>query len=243
MALHGSTEKGSTKVGERGSRRRKIFALGAAGAVLGIGVTATLAAWTDTEWVFGGDGAGGPGVGTSTFEVLQNTVAPYDDPADWVNEDENPGGEIEFGLEALDLTPGESVYAAFALQTSDSSLAGDVLLQAAVPADDIVQDDPDGTLYESLVFRAVTDDAAFDCDVDAFAELPGDPDLFAAGPLATTGGDSEQVLLGEADSTQYYCFEVTLPALAPGEDGEELMGLSLAPAWQFVAESAGPLVP
>ncbi len=53
--------------------RRRIFAVAAGGAALGVGVAATLAAWTDTEWVFGGNGAGGPGVGTSTFAIEQNT--------------------------------------------------------------------------------------------------------------------------------------------------------------------------
>jgi len=52
--------------------RRRIFAVAAGGAALGVGVAATLAAWTDTEWVFGGDGTGGPGVGTSTFAIEQN---------------------------------------------------------------------------------------------------------------------------------------------------------------------------
>lgn len=231
MALHGSTEKGSMKVGEKGSRRRKIFALGAAGAVLGIGVTATLAAWTDTEWVFGGDGAGGPGIGTSTFEVLQNTVAPFDDPADWVNEDENPGGEIVFGLDALDLSPGDSVYAQFALQTSDTSIAGDVTLQPAVLAD-IAQDADAETLLDALAVRvSTTTDVLEDCDVDAFA--PG-ATVIADGPLSTTGGSAAQDLAAAAGSTQYYCFEVTLPEDA---DGEELMGLEVAPAWQFIGES------
>ena len=54
--------------------RRKVMAVAAAGLVLGVGASVTLAAWTDTEWVFGGNGAGGPGVGTSTFEVQQSTL-------------------------------------------------------------------------------------------------------------------------------------------------------------------------
>ncbi|NYD68726.1 SipW-dependent-type signal peptide-containing protein [Agromyces atrinae] len=221
--------------------RRRVFAIAAGGAVLGLGVTATLAAWTDTEWVFGGDGTGGPGIGTSTFEILQNTVAPFDDPADWVNEDANPGGEITFGVDALALSPGVSVYAAVALQTSDSSLAGDVLLQSAVPAAGIAQDDPGDLLYDALEVRVATDDALFDCDLTAFSGAPGAPGVIADGPLATTGGAAEQSLLALAGSTQYYCFEVTLPAgftPAPGSTLDDYMGRTFAPAWVFDGETA-----
>ncbi|MFB2555604.1 SipW-dependent-type signal peptide-containing protein [Herbiconiux liangxiaofengii] len=236
MTSHRSEASRST-----GTARRKVFALAAGAAVLGIGATATLAAWTDTEWVFGGDGAGGAGIGTSTFEVLQNTVAPYTDPDDFVNDEANPGGEITFGLDALSLSPGDSVYAGVALQTSDTSLAGDVLLQAAVPAATIVQDDPDGLLYGALDVRVATDDAAFTCEVGAFSGAPGAPAVIADGALDSTGGSAEQALGAEAGSTQFYCFEVTLPdglTPAPGFTLDDYMGLTFAPAWEFEAETA-----
>jgi len=223
----------------RRATRRKIFALAAGGAVLGLGVSATLAAWTDTEWVFGGNGTGGPGIGTSTFEVQQNTVPPFD-TGTWTDEEENPGGEIVFSLGALALSPGDAAYAPVALRTSLTSVAGDVELQPAVPAAGVTVTDPDELLLAALAVRVVTDDVAFTCDATAFSGAPGAPEVIADGPLLTSGGTAAQSLLAEADSTQYYCFEVSLPdpfVPAAGSTVEDYMGLSAAPAWQFAATS------
>lgn len=227
---------------KRASTRRKVFAIAAGGAALGIGVSATLAAWTDTEWVFGGDGAGGPGVGTSTFSVQQNTVPPFAGGT-WTDEADNPGGEIVFantGIDATELTPGDEVYAAVALRASPDSVEGDVTLRPAVSAAGIVTDDPAGLLFDALEVRVATDDVAFTCDATAFSGAPGAPVLIADGPLATTGGAATQTLAAAAGSTQYYCFEVELPdpvPLAPGTTIDDYMGLSVAPAWEFLAES------
>lgn len=222
----------------RASTRRKVFALAAGGAALGLGVTATLAAWTDTEWVFGGDGTGGPGVGTSTFSVEQNTVAPFT-ADDWVNEPANPGGEIVFGPDAIDLTPGDSVYAAVALRAAPDSIAGTVELQAAVPAAGIAVDDPAGLLFDALQVRVAASETAFTCDATAF-DAGSTADLIADGPLASTGASATQALDAAAGNTQIYCFEISLPdplTLAPGTTIDDYMGLTAAPAWEFQAES------
>lgn len=222
------------------SRRNKTFAILAGGTLVGVAVTATLAAWTDTEWIFGGDGTGGPGIGTSTFEVQQNTVAPFTDADDFVDAETNPGGEITFGLTALSLSPGDAVYAAMSLQTTSDSISGDVELQPAVPADGIVQDDPDDLLFGTLDVRVATSDTAFGCDVDAFVGGVGDPSVIAGGDLDSTGGSAEQALAAESGSTQFYCFEVSLPddpTLPAGVELEDLMGLTFAPAWEFASES------
>jgi len=224
---------------KRAATRRKIFAIAAGGAALGIGVSATLAAWTDTEWVFGGDGAGGPGIGTSTFSIQQNTVAPFA-AGTWTDEADNPGGEIVFGPDALDLSPGDPVFAPVALRTSATSVAGDVELQPAVPAAAVTTVDPAGLLFAALEVRVVTDDAPFTCDATAFSGLPTAPTLIADGPLAATGGNAVQALAAASGSTQYYCFEIELPdgfAPAAGASVEDYMGRDVAPAWQFIAES------
>ncbi len=218
-------------------RRRRILAVVGGTAALGIGVGATLAAWTDTEWVFGGDGTGGPGIGTSAFNVEQNT-SPTVAAAAWTDESDNPGGEIVFSLGASALTPGDSVYAAVALRTAADSIEGDLTLQPAVAAAGIAVDDPGGLLFAALDVRVATDDAAFTCDASAFT---GAPTVIADGSLATTGGASSQTLAAESGSVQYYCFEVTLPAgltAPPGGEIEDYMGRTIAPAWEFQAESA-----
>lgn len=230
----------------RRTTRRKVFAITAGAAALGLGVTATLAAWTDTEWVFGGDGTGEPGIGTSTFSVQQNTVAPFA-AGTWADEPDNPGGEIVFeatGLDAGSLEPGNSVYAAFALRTAPGSVAGTVDLQPAVPGTGIgdpTVDDPAGLLFDALEVRVVTDDLPIAvCDAGAFSGAPGAPTLIASGALGGAGGTVVQSLAAAAGSTQYYCFEVTLPdplVLAAGTTLDDDMGLSVAPAWEFQAES------
>ncbi|MEV8273314.1 SipW-dependent-type signal peptide-containing protein [Microbacterium sp. NPDC077184] len=222
---------------ERRTVRRRIFAIAAGGAALGLGVAATLAAWTDTEWVFGGDGAGGPGVGTSTFAIEQNTDAPtFDGP--WDDEPENPGGEMVFSavdILGTDLSPGDSVYASVALRTKATSIAGDVELQPAVPAAGIPADDPDGLLFAALDVRVATSATAFACDATAFT---GGATIIADGDLASTGGDSAQALAAASGSVQYYCFEVTLPESVNDEDDPSIyMDRAVAPAWEFVATS------
>lgn len=219
--------------------RRKVMAIAAGGLVLGVGASVTLAAWTDTEWVFGGNGTGGLGIGTSTFEVEQATDEEF---AEFENLENNPGGEIVFTPDALDLTPGDVVYASVALRTASESLAGQVLLQPAVAAAGIgnpAVDDPGNVLAGALDLRVATDDAPITCGPGAFG---AGATIIVDGPLAT-GGSAEQTLAANATSTQFYCFEITLPALADGDDGADLMGRTIAPAWAFNATSLEPTAP
>ena len=220
---------------KRGLNKRKIFAIAAGCAAIGIGATATLAAWTDSEWVFGGNGAGGPGIGTSSFSVQQST----DGGVTFTDEAANPGGEIVFAPDALALTPGDSVYAGVALRTAANSVAGDVTLQAAVAATGIATNDPANLLFNTLDVAIVTDDADFDCDASAFA--PGSTaTLIGAGDLNATGGASAQALAAAAGSTQFYCFQIQLPDPLPATPGgaADFMGRTVAPAWEFAAISS-----
>jgi predicted ribosomally synthesized peptide with SipW-like signal peptide len=229
---------------KRALDKRKVFAIVAGCAAIGIGATATLAAWTDSEWVFGGNGAGGPGIGTSTFEVQQNTNAAGGFPAaSFTDEEENPGGEIVFVADALNLTPGDSVYASVALRAAPGSVAGDVELQPAVPAVGITPDDPAGLLFETLEVAIATDDSSYTCAASAFAGGAGAPTVIGDGPLDSTGGDplAPEPLEADAGSVQYYCFQITLPDPLPLTGGltiEDFMGLSVAPAWEFAAISS-----
>ncbi len=221
----------------RSATTRKVFAVGAGVAALSLGITATVAAWTDNEWVFGGNAAGdGPGIGTSTFEVQQNTDPAFDGAA-WTDEEANPGGALTFGVDALALTPGDSVYAPVALRTTSDSIGGEVTLQTAVAAAGITADDPVGLLWDALDVRVATvaDDDAFTCDADAFSA-----GVIMDGDLGTAVATGPQLLAAASGSTQYYCFEITLPdplPVAPGGNAEDYMGLTVAPAWQFEAES------
>lgn len=220
----------------RDSTKKKVIAIAAGCAVLGLGATATLAAWTDTEWVFGGDGNGGAGIGTSSFSIQQSR----DGGNTWDDQPDNPGGEIEFAPDALDLTPGDSVYAGVALRTAAGSDAGDVTLQSAVAAAGIPFSDAGNLLFNALDVAIVTSATNFDCDEDAFA--PGSPaTLIGAGDLGVTGGAGPQTLAANSGSIQYYCFQILLPdpipVVAPNTP-EDYMGRTVAPAWEFVGISS-----
>ena len=158
MATHTSDRKRSV--------RGKIMAILAGGAIIGLGTTATLAAWTDTEWVFGGNAAGnGPGLGTSNFEVEQNvTASPYNVDGFLQNET-NPGQALTFGLDALSLELGQSVYAPVALRTVAGSGAGALTLQAAVAVDAtvITANDTNDVLWNALQVRVWASATSFSC--------------------------------------------------------------------------------
>jgi len=224
-------------IAARGSRGTKFFALAAGGALVVGGLGYTLASWTDTEWVFGGNaGNGTPGMSTSTFEVEQNVSVPYDAAAFLQNETD-PGQGLQFSLSALALSPGDATYAPVVLRTTTDSLAGDVTLQPAVPATGLAVTDAEQTLWNALHVRAATTtDASAACDASAFTPAT----IVADGALGTTGGSTTQHLQGDGGSTQEYCFEVSLPAnpvLPAGVSIADLQGRSAAPAWQFAAES------
>ena len=219
------------------SRRRKFFALAAGGTLVVAGAGYTLASWTDTEWVFGGTGDGAPAVGTSRFEVEQNVVAPFLE-AGFVQAESNPGQSLGFDVGALALSPGDAVYADVALRTTAGSVAGDLLLQPAVPSATSTVVDPGGALWGAMELRVATAaSATATCSAAAFVG----PAVVVDGALATTGATVAQTLAASSGSVQAYCFEISLPESPTLPDGvtlDALQGRTAAPAWQFAAESA-----
>jgi predicted ribosomally synthesized peptide with SipW-like signal peptide len=234
------------------SKRQKTMAVLAAGLVLGLGATMTLAVWNDSEWVTGGADTNGdgiadtPGIGTSVFEVGQNTTSPYS-AAGWVDREVAPGGALNFSIDALSLAPGGVVYAPVSLRTTDASVAAaNIALSGAIPATLATPaDDEDGLLFAALDLRVVVAttaeaDTPAACDASAF---DGDSTYIVGGaatfPALGTAGTNPVApapaidLAATGDDKLDYCFEVTLPADAP----DTLQGLSVAPAWQFIADS------
>ena len=226
------------------STRQKAFAVLAAGLVLGVGATVTLAVWNDSEWVVGGtagvDGdPGTPGVGTSTFEVQQNTSVDFDADA-WTDEETNPGGSLTFTTGALTLTPGDAIYAPVSLSTTDGSVAApSVRLSGAVAATNIPTDDPGDLLTAARELRVVVATGARDADPAACTAA-------AFGPAATyvvgtadaaaglaTASTVVSALAADSGDQLNYCFQVSLPDDAP----DTLQGRAVAPAWQFVSAS------
>lgn len=217
---------------------RKIAAIAAGALVVGLGATYTLASWNDTEWVWGGAAGNGPGVGTETFEVLQNTTNAYVDlPANWVNRETKPGDPLRFSPGALSLTPGDQIFAPVALRSDANSLAATVQLSAAEKVTTTPATVDAGDLLWSAVlvdvYTATGATAPSACTPAAFAAT-GWTQIVTNQPLSTaTAATGTQGVDANGASTQHYCFVLELPTGSP----DTLQGRTIAPAWKFDSAS------
>lgn len=203
------------------SRAQKIAAVAAAGVVLLGGATITsLAAWTDNEYVVGGFDDQ-PGIGTSTFEVEQNTI----EPAAWAQHEEvvGPYGVVDFGLGALSLSPGASVAGWVQLRTTvDTDVDGTVTLEGAF--DD---DNSSPELFAALTYGAAIVATPADCDVDlVFTE--GNT-IAAQGSALSADGANTFDIIAAAHPIVNICFVVTMDDDAP----DTLQGETTSPVWNF----------
>ncbi|MCU1528653.1 MAG: putative exported protein [Frondihabitans sp.] len=225
------------------STRGKIFAILSAGLVVGVGATMTFASWTDTEWAFGGNGAGGPGVGTSSFSVEQHAgsgaVATVNALTGFANFTTNPGDPLTFSPGALSLSPGDVTYAPVALRTTSTSVQGTLQLEAAVPAANLTTPvvDPGSLLFNALTVNVSyftttgTATNAPSCDAAGFATYT--PIVLTGAGLGAVPATGTQAVAAASGSTVHYCFQISLPAGAPAT----LEGRTAAPAWLFSAVS------
>ena len=202
---------------ERGQRRRKIQALAAGGLVLGVGATATLAAWTDQETTAGSFASG-------EFALESNTVG-----AQWASTE-------KMGFQNIKLAPGQSVYAPVVLRSSpETTVDGEVTVSGTGQADG---------LNPSLRFRAVTVDpvenaAALNCTADTFSSASGYVFGSKDGYVSMSGdvqSDSLQALASHQSETIAYCFEVQLDP----EANNDTQNLTADYSWTFNAQSVTP---
>ena len=111
---------------QRPSGRTRRTAAIAAGALcrcpVGLGANTHSRLWNDSEWVWGG-ADGDPNVGTSKFNVQQNTSVPYVGTS-WGDFDVNPGDELTFTAGALTLSPSDTIYAPVALWIGQQRIGG-----------------------------------------------------------------------------------------------------------------------
>ena len=180
-------------------RNRRIKAILAGGLVFGIGATATVAAWTDTETANGSFAAG-------RFNIELSV-----DGENWTN---NP----TMTFNATNMYPGATVYAkVFVKTTSNTTMKGDVKVSGSGI------DNPGAGIGNTLTYRAVTSSTTvggmkgFTCGEASFT---GSPTYVLGGaariPLKTgVESGSTQSLSSAAGSVQAYCFEVALPDTTP----------------------------
>ncbi len=198
--------------------------------MLGVGAAVTIAAWTDTEWVFGGTDTGAP-IGSTSFEVQQNVYDGGDGAAQFVDRETQSGaGGLNFTVTAGSLPPGVTVYAPMQLRTTAGSIAGAVVLNAGVDGSEVPT-----ALFAALTYHVKTGVAQTACNSVGMAGTAGD--LVPVGsPLATAGTVPFAVPAGVAGApgaSVDLCFALTLPMDVP--DG--LQGLLATPVWSFTSTS------
>lgn len=217
-------------------RRGLVRALLAGGLVLGVGSAATLAAWTDTEWVFGDGSADGgvSGVAASVFEVEQNVWDGAGGAARFVDRETRPaaGGLVFSPLQAQALSPGDLVYAPMQLRTKVGSAAADVTVAPAVLAGG------SQTFFDALRYSVRSGVTKEECGDAAFTGATALGTPLVTSSALSTGSATGALQLGAATATTAgapvdLCFAITLPGGSP----DSLQGLGATPVWSFTGQS------
>jgi predicted ribosomally synthesized peptide with SipW-like signal peptide len=217
MYAHAETDADTTAelaaTPERKRRRsRMIRAILAGGLVLGVGAAVTMAAWNDSEFVTGTFTAGTFNMQGSTTDGTTFTDHPVGAP-----------GTLTFTVSPLLLSPGDTVYAPFAVR-----LAANTTNDANV----VITGTTTTGVVTNLTYE-VDRTTAFTCGsgtVDS-TTIP----LIAAGTAVTTAPANTFALnqgapVTSAGATQFLCFKVTAGALlTQGQTGTV--------TWQFTASS------
>jgi len=192
----------------RQARSRRFRAILAGGLVLGVGAAVTLAAWNDSEFAQGTFTAGQFNLEGSTDGTTYTEHAVIEDAA-----------ELGFTIDPTNLSPGDSVTAAFAVRLDATTTTPADLLITASPAT--------GSILPNLTYQ-LDQTTAFGCD------LAGSENLVTAGtaidavvaPPAIELADGADV----AGAPAYFCFTVTAGA---GLEQEQ----TGTATWQFAATS------
>lgn len=196
----------------RGTRGRKVRALLAAGVVLGVGATATLAAWNDSEFVDGDFAAGSFNLEGSSDGTSYTDHAEAGDAA-----------ALAFELNPTNLSPGDVVHAPYAVRLAAGTTTGATVALTGVT----------NTGTVTNLTYTVVQTTSMTCNAEAVA---GGTMLVPAGTAMSSVGTPDTFTLaqGTADATAgdpaYLCFAVTAgEGLEQGQNGTA--------TWQFQATS------
>lgn len=150
-----------TSSAAKGLRRRRIYAVLAGGLVLGVGTAVTLAAWNESEFA------------KSTFTAGSFVFQGSTDGTAFADHASEAGAaDLTFLVNPTNLSPGDTVYAPYAVKLTGSS-AADLTQTVAIASG--------GTLVAAdLAFDAVAT-TAFGCDATAFAAGTAIPTSITAG--------------------------------------------------------------
>lgn len=212
-------------------------ALLAGGLVLGLGAAATLAAWTDNEWVFGGSGSGDgtePRTpGTGIYRMQQNTWTGIAGAANWTDEPDANGGALTFTVAPEKMVPGKTVYSPMQLRAVAGSEALDVSLAEGIQS--ALNQGPDNStaLYGALrygLYKGVDKAACEAGTVSGGGVVVAENSVLTATSAGTfplaAGADADT-----AGAPENLCFALTLPSTASAD----LQGLNTVPVWRFTS--------
>lgn len=209
--------------GKRASKRRlrsrRIAAVLAAGAVLGVGAIGTIAAWTDNEEATGSFGA-------SIFDTESQSAGS---PA-YASRPTAPGNVLTFNATAM--SPGVSSYAYLNIRTTAATTVGGTVALTAIT--------PTGALAPALEYRMVRMASASPTSTCAAAAFGGTPVFIAGGAssyLAVTQVPASPIastLLAAAGTPLGFCVEVRVQSTA----ANSYQGATATVQWSFTATSA-----
>ncbi|WP_263118444.1 SipW-dependent-type signal peptide-containing protein [Cellulomonas sp. RIT-PI-Y] len=222
-----------TTVDHRDRRRRsgsRLRAGLAAAGVLGVGAAVTLAAWTDTEWIFGGADGDTP-IGTSVFEVEQNV---YDGESFQNRETAASAGRLDFTVAAASLSPGAVIYAPMQLRAAPGSIGGTAVLNGAVAGAGTSTE-----LFDVLTYHVRSGVPQASCNDAGIAAGTGTEIVPVASALTANGTEGITILAAPDDTTGGtpvdLCFQITMPDTSTAAT---LQGQTVTPVWNVVTTSS-----
>lgn len=194
------------------SRRRKVLAILAAGAVVGVGGAYTLAAWNDSEFLTADFVSGSFNLEGSTDGATYSEHATADAAAE------------VFTLTTDNMVPDQVVYDSFFVRLDDTTTVSGTLAQpAAATATGAIAD---------YAYEIAAIDAAATCDEAALAAgtLLGSAGTLDGANTATATADLVAGADDAAGTAVQLCIQVTAsPDLAQGQ--------TATATWEFVATS------
>ncbi len=202
----------------RQDTRRKVLAVLAGGAVLGVGVGVTLAAWNDSEFATGTFTAG-------AFNLEGSTTSATAGYADHNVDDGDAAATLVFQLPdvAATMSPGDVVYAPFWVR-----LDGATTNDATLIADGVVAGT--GGNEANLSYTVTAIDAAATCDAAATGTVVATGATLAAQTGATSVPLAQGATAGTAGAPVQLCVAVTA--------GTGLVqGTAATATWEFTATS------
>ncbi|GAA1802536.1 SipW-dependent-type signal peptide-containing protein [Nesterenkonia flava] len=200
-------------------RRRKIQAVLAAGAVLGIGAAVTLANWSDSVFTQGQFGSSAFGLEGSASGAAESFTS-HEDATD----------AVSLPFDAADMAPNSTVYAPYWVRlTAESTVPGVIAGEGGISIESPAGNPNTGNLGYTVY--ALDSDGACDTSGVAGATAIASANTFASGPASGPG--SETLAPGEdsaAGEAVQLCFEVTA--------GEDLVqGETTNALWTITATS------